>query len=538
MKRLRKALMALIAVCMLVSGFSFSTYASSGQLRFSDPSTTVGAEVEVTATFTGTVAVQSVQATLTYDTSMLSFVEGSLVTDNNGTLSLSGTGDGSSTQLNFTMTFQALQEGTTVIEISSVSGTDTYGDSIDVTRGQSTITIGSGDSSLITDTSSTSATGPTVEVDGTSYVVSGDFSDAIIPGGFERTEMQFEGQTCTVVTQAASGATAMYLVPTAGGDGDFFLYSTDDGTFSPLEAIELSTDRYLILLQDDGTVDIPEGYQETTLTLNGKEFPAWQDTSNTDYYLVYGLNSDGNSVLYQYDTADGTYQRYVSSQSSSADDSGEADGILGSILQFIKDNLGGVLVAACILFVLIVIILIVALVKLRHRNLELDDLYDEYGIDLDEESEEVSDKEKKDQKADRKSKKQDKLAVDEDDDFDSDYEDEYDLDGDDDNYGDDSYDEEDYEEDDYEDYDEDDYEEDDYEDYEEDDDAFVRGAKRSYEDAPRRRGRSDDEENIEDLDALLNARVREPAKRPKKSPQKRSHAEQDDTFKMDIIDLD
>ena len=297
MKKLRKALMALMAVCILVSGFSFSAYASTGQLRFSDPPTTVGAEVEVTATFTGTVAVQSVEATLTYDTSMLRFVEGGQVTDNNGTLTLSGAGDGTSTQLNFTMTFQALQEGTTVIEISSASGTDVDGDSIDVTRGQSTITIGPGDPSLIQNTST--ASGPSVEVNGTSYVISGDFSDAIIPGGFERSEMQFEGQTCTVVTQASSGATAMYLVPAAGGEGDFFLYNTDDGSFSPFEEVELSTDRYLILLQNDGTVNIPGGYQETTLTLNGKGFPGWQSRNNREYYLVYGLNSDGNKVLYQ-----------------------------------------------------------------------------------------------------------------------------------------------------------------------------------------------------------------------------------------------
>lgn len=529
MKKLRKALMALMAVCILVSGFSFSAYASSGQLRFSDPSTTVGAEVEVTATFTGTVAVQSAEATLTYDTSMLRFVEGGQVTDNNGTLTLSGAGDGTSTQLNFTMTFQALQEGTTVIEISSASGTDVDGDSIDVTRGQSTITIGPGDPSLIQNTSA--ASGPSVEVNGTSYVISGDFSDAIIPGGFERSEMQFEGQTCTVVTQASSGATAMYLVPAAGGEGDFFLYNTDDGSFSPFEEVELSTDRYLILLQNDGTVNIPGGYQETTLTLNGKEFPAWQNTNNTEYYLVYGLNSDGNKVLYQYDTTDGTYQRYLRPLSISTDESGEADGILGTILQFIQDNLRWVLVAACVLFVLVVIILIVALVKLHHRNLELDDLYDEYGIDLDEEQEKAANK--KDKKADKKSRKKDKLQPQaeetdfdegfedyEDDDFEDgiDYEDddEYDLDGD--EY--DSYDEEDYDE-----------------DYEEDYDSFVRGGKRSYGDVSRR-SRVDDEEDIEDLDALLNARVREPAKRPKKAPERRSHAEEGDTFKMDIIDLD
>ena len=178
------------------------------------------------------------------------------------------------------------------------------------------------------------------------------------------------------------------------------------------------------------------------------------------------------------------------------------------------------LVAACVLFVLVVIILIVALVKLHHRNLELDDLYDEYGIDLDEEQEKAANK--KDKKADKKSKKKDKLQPQaEETDFDEgfeDYEDddEYDLDGD--EY--DSYDEEDYDE-----------------DYEEDYDSFVRGGKRSYGDVSRR-SRVDDEEDIEDLDALLNARVREPAKRPKKAPERRSHAEEDDTFKMDIIDLD
>ena len=145
----------------MYAGFRFFLFCIRifGSAPLFRPLTTVGAEVEVTATFTGTVAVQSAQATLTYDTSMLRFVSGSQVTDNNGTLSLSGAGDGTSTQLNFTMTFQALQEGTTVIEISSASGTDVGGDSIDVTRGQSTITIGPGDPSLIQDTSSASATG-------------------------------------------------------------------------------------------------------------------------------------------------------------------------------------------------------------------------------------------------------------------------------------------------------------------------------------------------------------------------------------------
>lgn len=109
----------------------------------------------------------------------------------------------------------------------------------------------------------------------------------------------------------------------------------------------------------------------------------------------------------------------------------------------------------------------------------------------------------------------------EDDDFDDDFDD-YD-DGF--EYEDDDFD--DYE-DDGEDFEEDDFSaNDDFEDFEEDDDDVFRV-----------QSRESVEDDIDDLDALLEARVREPAKRPSHTPKKRSHAEEDDTFKMDIIDLD
>ena len=82
-------------------------------------------------------------------------------------------------------------------------------------------------------------------------------------------------------------------------------------------------------------------------------------------------------------------------------------------------------------FVVLIILLIVLAVKLRHRNLELDDLYDEYGIDLEEEPEKV---------------KQSQIAVKKE--VAAEPEDEY-LDY--------------YEDDEYEEYEEDEYEEDEYE---------------------------------------------------------------------------
>ena len=47
MRNFKKLLAVLAMVCMLTTGFSMITYAAEGELRFTDPSTTVGAEVEV-----------------------------------------------------------------------------------------------------------------------------------------------------------------------------------------------------------------------------------------------------------------------------------------------------------------------------------------------------------------------------------------------------------------------------------------------------------------------------------------------------------
>lgn len=94
MRRIKKALAAFAVVCMLSPCISMIVHAASAELRFTDPSTTVGAEVEVTAKLTSSSNLQSLDATLTYDTSMLKFISGDSVSGGDGTLNISGSGSG------------------------------------------------------------------------------------------------------------------------------------------------------------------------------------------------------------------------------------------------------------------------------------------------------------------------------------------------------------------------------------------------------------------------------------------------------------
>lgn len=520
MRRIQKAFFSLFIVCMLCAVMPVAVSAASGELRFTDPSTTVGAEVEVTGKLSSASNVKTLDATLTYDPEMLRFISGDYASGGKGTITIAGSG--ASASIEFKLKFQALKEGTANIQVSQSTGTDSTDAKLEITNGSSAVTIGPGDPSLITEEEeggeteqrTVSAEGPQVEVDGQQYKITSGFSDALIPSGFARSEIAFEGVTCEAVTQqAGKGESAVYLTPLNGGDPTFYLYNSDDGSFIPFEEVEIAADRYLVVLRDDGSVKLPSTYKETKLTLNGKEFTAWQDPTKAEYYVIYALNADGDKALYQYDTVDGTYQRYIPQTSS--EDSGKkkaAKGIWGKILQFAEKMLDIVLIVGLLFMGVLVTALIVMGIKLSHRNAELDDLYEEYGIDSEDDEEDMPVKKRKEKEAFGKGKKtsakkkEDQPAVRvpvktmnlrEEGIFD------------------------DFEEYDDDDYDYDDYEFDDYEDISSDDGI-------GYEEIEEKDDEEEPGEAIDDLDELLS-------RQPKK---KRGHMEKDDTFQVDFVDLD
>lgn len=415
MRKIKKLVVTFLAICLMCPGLSVLTEAATAELRFADPSTTVGAEVEVKTKLSSVSSLQSMEATLTYDKSELKFISGDNATAKDGTIKISWTGTGTTAEFN--LKFQALKEGTSNIEVSSATGTATDGSTLEITQGSSAVTIGAGDPSLIKDdtedqsedSKTTVADGPVVKVNGKKYVVGSEFSEELIPDGFKKGEMTFEGSKYTVITQEASGINAMYLTEKSSGDSDFFLYNSDDGSFSPFEEVEIAKDRYIIPLMNDGKLKLSSRYQKTTLTLNGKEFDTWQDTKDAEYYIVYALNSDGEKTTYRYDTTDGTYQKYSpESQGTTSGNKNNGKGLWGKILNFVEEFLDIVVIIAIALFLLVLLMFIVTAIKLRHRDLELDDLYDEYGIDMDEEEAVLKEKkkeEKKEEKAKKASKK-------------------------------------------------------------------------------------------------------------------------------------
>lgn len=425
MKVLKKAAGIILAVCLMVPMFGTAVFAADGVLMFSDPSTKVGENVSIDLVIqsSGGESVGDVNVTMSYDPAALEFVSGEgFSADGTGVLTYTGTGTGA--ELRATMQFRALLAGSTSVSVTGSSATVSTGDTLNLEQGASAVTIeAADDGSTSAEPSATAATPTgettdiTVSVDGTDYSFSEAFTTTDIPEGYSETTLAFNGADRKFVANEA-GVTLGFLVD-GSGKGSFFLFDTEDATFLPFAQLTISDTTSIIPLNEPDSVKLPDNYKESELTVQDKQFPVWSDPEESDrYYIIYALNTRTNQEgLYQYDKEDGTYQYF---DASSKTDSGSEETSLPGGLGFISDHLVPVLVAGVLICILLLILMIVFAVKLIHRNQELDDLYDEYDIPLDDDDE-------KDDKGKKKNNKNEEPS-------DENYDDEYDDDYDDDDY--------------------------------------------------------------------------------------------------------
>ena len=436
MKITKKIASILLMAVLLVPGISGRVYAASGISFFTDLETTVGATFTVTGTVvTREDVIGDATIELEYDEAYVRFVAGEGVEDQGGKLVFKGSGNGTDDRFTFDMEFQALQEGETKMEQVGAEVFTSSGEEVPMEMGYSAIKIGEGDPSLIQEPT---PQGATVEIHGLSYTLSGSFEESSMPVGFTASEFEYDGEKYACAVHENAGITAAYLIDEAGA-GSFWLYNEKDSSFDKYEEIVISETTSIVILDGREEITMPKTYAESTIMINDTEFPVWVDNSREGVYIFYALNSNGEKALYSYDSIESTYQKMAMPTMAKSDETADENvSVVDKIIAFAEAYLMFILAGGICLIIVLIILSITLFVKLRHRNLELDDLYDEYGIDMDDKEdvkvkEEPAKKEKKEKKSIFKKKKED--YVDE-------YEEEYEKD-----FGNDAYYDEYYEDD-------------------------------------------------------------------------------------------
>lgn len=223
------------------------------------------------------------------------------------------------------------------------------------------------------------------DINGTEWTMVNDIPEDVVPEGFEHSKTVIEGLEYNTLHGTFGDITLVYLQSESGNG--LFVY--DAAQNAAYEYVRINSESHFIVILLPKVDDVPEGYNEVSLSIEGKGVAtAYQtkaekkDDKTKDFYLVYAINDNGESGWYTYDSVDGTYMRTELSTPTVAQE--ENDTTKSELVPGIANKY---LVLAAILVLIIIILALLLLVvivknKKRTANEENDEEDDEEEFDI------------------------------------------------------------------------------------------------------------------------------------------------------------
>lgn len=232
------------------------------------------------------------------------------------------------------------------------------------------------------------------DINGTEWTMINDIPEDVVPEGFEHSKTVIDGLEYNTLHGTFGDITLVYLQSESGNG--LFVYDAAQNT--AYEFVRINSESHFIVVLLPKVDDVPEGYNEISLSIEGKGVAtAYQtkgekrDDQTKDFYLVYAMNDNGESGWYTYDSVDGTYMRTKLSTPTVAQE--ENDTTKSELVPGIANKY---LVLAAILVLIIIILALLLLVvivknKKRTANEENDEEDDTKEFDIEENDIEAND---------------------------------------------------------------------------------------------------------------------------------------------------
>ena len=223
------------------------------------------------------------------------------------------------------------------------------------------------------------------DINGTEWTMVNDIPEDVVPEGFEHSKTVIDGLEYNTLHGTFGDITLVYLQSESGNG--LFVY--DAAQNAAYEFVRINSESHFIVVLLPKVDDVPEGYNEISLSIEGKGVAtAYQtkvektDDQTKDFYLVYAMNDNGESGWYTYVSVDGTYMRNELSTPTVAQE--ENDTTMSELVPGIANKY---LVLAAILVLIIIILALLLLVvivknKKRTANEENDEEDDEEEFDI------------------------------------------------------------------------------------------------------------------------------------------------------------
>lgn len=214
-----------------------------------------------------------------------------------------------------------LKEDVRKIKVNAEKNDDkatiTGGGEIDVNEGQNTISIvvtaENGSSRTYKINAFVSEKSPiSVKINKKEYTVLTKLTGIDKPNGFENGTIKINDTDIETFYNKKLDYTLVALKDDKGAVS-LYIYDEKKNTYTKYSPIV--SDNINILVLDAKNIKIPNGYTKTKFDYNGEEIEGYSLNDNSDYKLVYGINTaTGEKGLYLYDMKEHTLQRYNNDQ--------------------------------------------------------------------------------------------------------------------------------------------------------------------------------------------------------------------------------
>ena len=245
-----------------------------------------------------------------------------------------------------------------------------------------------------------------VVINNTTYHIADNFTEEQIPADFTEATVNFRGAECRGLTFNKGTISLIYL-ETDNVDattGRFFIYDETRDVVYDFMKFTAGESSYAIPLLAPLDSVLPESYVQVSLqmpentVMTAYQLPAEDGEEASDFYIFYGVNQDGTEGWYQYDAAEGTYQRVngniTETADSSSDELAELQGEYDELSKKYKDakSFSRNMIAVIIFVLAIAVVIILNIVLFGRKKKGKDELLEDDDSE-NEESEYESDEE-------------------------------------------------------------------------------------------------------------------------------------------------
>ncbi len=208
-----------------------------------------------------------------------------------------------------------------------------------------------------------------INVNGTDYYFSQDYSKISVPEGFAQSKEKFDGTDVILYTSPNGQIKCAYLTDKDGKNGAWYIIDLNAKTAVPLINVQSAYKNFIILEPSDN-VSKPEGYSPFSYDFGGNTVTAYHVTENDEVILVYAMSPDSDPSWYRYDTVEKTFVRYNADPVTEKQEEAASD---GSFFDQHKDKVLTICIIVVVVMFFLIIILACMLVRVIRKGLPEDD---------------------------------------------------------------------------------------------------------------------------------------------------------------------